>query len=251
MHSQGNKELIIFDLDGTLAESKSRIDEEMSDLFHTLLQKKRVAIIGGGSYNQFEKQLLSHISYPPRILSRLSLFPTSGARFYAYDNGWREMYAHNLSSREKQKIFDAFDTVFQELSYTHPQKIYGDVFEDRGTQITFSALGQDAPVSEKEFWNEHTDTRARIRSALMQHLSEFEVRLGGLTSVDVMRKGIDKGYGIRQIEIFLKIPKSEMLFIGDALYEGGNDYPAIREGIDTIAVVNPEDTKKIIRDLVS
>ena len=255
------KTMIVFDLDGTLTESKSTLTREMSLLLQKLLAKKQAAIIGGGSYGQFEKQFLAHFSCPTALLKNLSLFPTSGTRFYAHDgNLWQEVYSHTLSSEEKQKIFNAFERVFEEASYEHPHTVYGEMFEDRGTQIAFSFLGQDVVlelgreegVALKEEWNRDNNAeREKMVFSLREILPEFEVRTGGLTTIDVTKKGIDKGYGIRQIETHLKVPKSEMLFMGDALHTEGNDYPVLREGVHAIAVKNPHDTKKIIEMLLS
>ena len=134
------------------------------------------------------------------------------------------------------------------------------MFEDRGTQIAFSPLGQDVVaalgaergVALKQRWNaEHDTTRKKLAYILQEMLPSFEVRTGGLTTIDVTKKGIDKGYGIRQIEKNLRVPKSEMLFIGDALHEGGNDHPVLKEGVETIAVSGPKDTKKIIEMFAS
>lgn len=252
--------MIVFDLDGTLTESKSNIEPDMSSALGLLLAKKQVSVIGGGSYAQFEQQLLAHLSCAVDLLKNLFLFPTSGSRLYVYENGWRETYAHTLSLEEKQNIFDAFERVFKEMSYEHPHKVYGDIFEDRGTQIAFSPLGQNVileigserGVALKQEWNKrHDSTRQAIVRSLQQTLPEFEVRAGGLTTIDVTRKGIDKAYGIRQIETLLKIPKSKMLFAGDALYEGGNDYPVFKEGVDAVSVKRPSDTKQLIEALLA
>jgi phosphomannomutase len=53
------KKLIVFDLDGTLAKSKSSLDAEMSTLLSALLGVVKVAVISGGNWTQFQKQLLS------------------------------------------------------------------------------------------------------------------------------------------------------------------------------------------------
>ena len=74
---------------------------------------------------------------------------------------------------------------------------------------------------------------------MQKELPAFEVRRGGLTSIDVTQKGIDKAYGVRQIEKVLKIPIKEMVFIGDALYPGGNDAAAKKTGVQTIATKRP------------
>ncbi|MDP1688545.1 MAG: HAD-IIB family hydrolase [bacterium] len=255
MRDISTKKIIIFDLDGTLAASKSKMDDEMSDLLSGLLVTKKIAVISGGSWKQFNEQFLDQLQCRDDLLLNLFLFPTTGTRFYRYKSKiWIEVYADVLDPEERSKIKVAFETVFEEIGYKHPEKVYGEIIEDRGTQITFSALGQGIVkelggegVKLKHEWKEaNQDLKLKIALNLRKLLPEFEVRTGGLTSIDVTKKGIDKAYGMRQIEKFLKIPISEMLFVGDALYPGGNDYAAIEAGVDTIAVSGPEETKKLI-----
>src|SRR3989344_4880552 len=250
-----NKKIIIFDLDGTLTPSKSSMDEEMSDLLCGLLTKKKVAVIGGGAWKQFEEQFLKHLTCREELLSNLYLFPTTATRFRRYEGGrWVEVYADELTEVEREKIKIAFQTVFSEIGYRHPEKTYGELIEDRGTQISFSVFGQDIVkelgeegVRVKMEWNKaHDATRQKVASALRNLIPEFEVRTGGLTTIDVTKKGIDKAYGIRQIEKLLGIPIDEMLFVGDALYPGGNDEAAKNAGVECVAVSGPEETKKLI-----
>ncbi len=241
------KELVVFDLDGTLTESKSDLEAWMSRLLCKLLQKKKVAVIGGGSYKQFQKQFLAKLKCPPLLKKHLFLFPTTSTSFYRYKNGgWRNVYTENLKPRQKRKIFRAFEYAFTKIGYKHPQKVYGKIIEDRGTQITFSALGQKAPVKLKERWNKENDVRQKIMREMRKNLPEFEVRSGGLTSVDVTKKGIDKAYGVRQIRNHLHIPVKKMLFVGDALYPGGNDAAARKTGIECLQVSGPKEAAKFV-----
>ena len=75
--------------------------------------------------------------------------------------------------------------------------------------------------------------------------------MGGTTSIDVTRLGIDKAYGIRKLRDVLGISIEEMLFIGDALFVGGNDYPAVEAGVASIQVRDPDETKRVIEALVA
>lgn len=244
--------LVIFDLDGTLAPSKSDMDAEMALLFKKLLEKKLIAVIGGGKYELFQKHFLAKLHAPKLLLKNLFLFPTSATSFYRYINGhWRKIYAKKLSGKEKGKISEAFKKTFKKLDYHNPKKIYGKLIEDRGTQVTFSALGQKAPLKLKEKWKkEHMTDKIKITKTLQKYLPDLEVRAAGYTSIDVTRKGIDKEYGIRQIKKHLGVPFGAMLFVGDALFKGGNDYAALRTGIPCFEVKGPEETKKIIKDLL-
>ncbi len=247
------KKLVVFDIDGTLTPSKAPADREMIALLLRLLDRMAVAVIGGGKYGLFQEQFVRQLPKRDGRLERLFLFPTSSTAFYRFERGhWRCVYEHVLSSREKKRILAAFARVFKKVNYVHPKKTYGPPpIEDRDTQITFSALGQKAPIPLKEAWNEKNDPlRKRLAQLLQKELSGFKVRMGGLTSIDVTKKGIDKAYGIRQIEKQLHIPKKDMLFVGDAIFPGGNDYAVVRTGVDYVKVKNPEDTKKLIRFLL-
>ncbi len=242
------KKLIIFDLDETLAPSKSPVDKEMGGLLVKLLNGgKKVAVISGGFFKQFEKQVLPALVGAGEALHDFFIFPTCGAAFFRFKDGsWQEVYAEKLGAAEKEKISDAFELAFSALNYKHPDKVYGEVIEDRATQITFSAFGQQAPIEIKQAWDPAGEKRFKIIGALAPHLSEFDINIGGTTSIDVTRKGIDKAYGIKKMEEHLGVSKKEMLFVGDKIYPGGNDYPAKLAGVDCVSVKNPEDTKKVI-----
>ena len=121
----------------------------------------------------------------------------------------------------------------------------------RGSQITFSALGQQAPLDEKDKWDPDFTKRKKIKTILDTLIPEFSVRLGGATSIDVTKPGIDKAYGIRKLRDLLGISLKEMIFIGDALFVGGNDYPAREAGVVSIAVRGPNETKRVTEAIIA
>lgn len=245
------KEMIIFDLDGTLAKSKDYVDSEMSVLLGNLLKIKKVAVISGGAFPQIEKLLLSKLDCDKDSLSNLFIFPASATSFYKYKMGeWENVYTEEINQSQRQQIIEALEESLIEAGYEKPEYVYGEIIEDRGTQITFSGLGQKAPLEEKLKWDPNRILRKKIVKAFESRMSDFDAKIGGSTSIDVNRKGIDKAYGIKQIEKNLEIPIKKMLFIGDALYEGGNDHPVIQTGIETLAVKNSEETKEFIRKII-
>lgn len=252
------KKLIVFDLDGTLAESKSKIDTEMSQLIVKLLTEKKVAVIGGGKYGLFKEQLVSQVKLKKALAQNLYLFPTTATAFYKYQTKWHKVYEHLLTKRERVQIKQTFEKVFQELDYKHPKKTYGPIIEDRGSQVTFSVYGQDVVaklgkkgIQMKDRWrDEHTSLKLQIAGLMQKYLPKLEVRAAGHTSIDVTKKGIDKAYGLRQIEKYLKIKIKEMVFIGDAIFPGGNDYAVTKTKVDYIKVSGPKQTKKIIKYII-
>jgi phosphomannomutase len=241
--------LIVFDLDGTLAESKSSIDAEMSALLYDLLGIVKVAVISGGAWPQFEKQVLSNLPHDER-LANLSLLPTCGTKFFHYAGEWKKNYSEDFTVDEKEKIVGSLKKVVGESGFK-AEKVWGEVIEDRGSQITFSALGQQAPLEEKKIWDPDFTKRKKIKTALDNCIPEFSVRLGGTTSVDVTKPGIDKAYGIRKLRDTLDIAIHEMIFIGDALFPGGNDYPAKEAGVVSIRVRDPNESKRMIETIIA
>jgi HAD superfamily hydrolase (TIGR01484 family) len=240
-----DKKLIVFDLDGTLAPSKSALEADMASLLVELLLLKKVAVISGGGYPQFQAQLLQSLPAGVDSYANLFLLPTSGTRMYVWRGMWYEQYAEHLTPAEKKVIMAALKDVLTS-DYVQPEKIYGEIIEDRGSQITFSALGQAAPIDLKLAWDPDRTKREGIADKIRARIPQFDVRVGGSTSIDITRRGVNKGYGIRKLEEYFKMSQDEMIFVGDALFHGGNDYPVKATGVDCIQVAGPAETKKLV-----
>jgi len=242
------KNLIIFDLDGTLAESKSALDQEMATLLSRLLDVVKVAVISGGAWNQFEKQVLAQIPDDDR-LKNLFILPVCGTQFYRHDGIWKRLYAEEFSPDEKAKIIAALNNAF-DVSGFRAERCWGEVVEDRGGQITLSALGQNAPLDEKRKWDPDLKKRQKIMELLRPLISDFSIKTGGSTSIDITRSGIDKAHGIEKLHELLGVEISEMVFVGDALFPGGNDSPVKRTGVKTIEVRDPRETGHVIEAII-
>ncbi|MDH4238055.1 MAG: HAD-IIB family hydrolase [Phycisphaerae bacterium] len=243
------KKLIVFDLDGTLAESKSSLDAEMSALLHDLLGIVKVAVISGGNWPQFEKQLLSNLPHDKHLVN-LSILPTCGTKFFQYAGDWKKIYSEDFTADEKEKIVSSLKKALGEAGFK-VEKVWGEVIEDRGSQITYSALGQQAPLEEKNKWDPDFAKRKKIKAILDALIPEFSVRLGGATSIDITKPGIDKAYGVRKLRDILGVSLKEMIFIGDALFPGGNDYPAEEAGVVSIPVRGPNESKRVTEAIIA
>lgn len=248
------RQVIAFDLDDTLAVTKSPISDRMSELLGKLLEKYDVCIISGGKYEQFKIQVVDRLDAPDHLLNKLHLMPTCGTRYYRYDElhkEWVLQYAEDLTDQEKQDIMRVLETSAKEVGLW-VEKPYGDIIEDRGSQVTYSALGQQAPAKEKYKWAEkNADAKQVLRSLVAERLPNLEVRLGGSTSVDITRIGIDKAYGMEKLIKALEISKEDILFVGDKLQEGGNDYPVKALGVDTIEVEGWKDTALVLEGVLA
>ncbi|MGB7549068.1 MAG: HAD-IIB family hydrolase [Terracidiphilus sp.] len=243
------KKLIVFDLDGTLAASKSSLDAEMASLLHDLLGVVKVAVISGGAWLQFEKQVLSKLPQDEG-LTRLSILPTCGTEFFQYAGEWKKLYSEDFKADEKEKIVSSLKKAIETAGFP-VEKTWGEAIEDRGSQVTYSALGQQAPLDEKEKWDADFAKRKRIKAILDTLIPEFSVRIGGATSIDITKPGIDKAYGIKKLRDILGISLKEMIYVGDALFVGGNDYPAEQAGVISIPVRGPNETKRVVEAIIA
>ncbi|KAI5209045.1 hypothetical protein E4T39_01042 [Aureobasidium subglaciale] len=242
--------LIAFDLDGTLAESKQPIQPPMATALTSLLSVAHVAIISGGDWPQFQKQVASRLP-STADLSKLWLMPTTGTKLYTHTHGgWNAVYAELFSEDERKDIIEAFEQALEATGST-PEQTWGERIEDRGSQITFSALGQQAPVKEKEHWDPDFAKRKVIQADLRTRLPGLSINMGGATSIDITREGVDKGYGLKKLRDVSGISLDEMMFIGDAIFPGGNDYPAKEIGLETVRVKDPEGTLAAIAAIVA
>jgi HAD superfamily hydrolase (TIGR01484 family) len=247
------KKVIVFDLDETLTETTSPITDEMSLLLDRLLEIYQVCVISGGNITQFKKQFIDYVKVEERHLKSLHLMPTCGTRYFNYnlkEHDWEQIYAEEFLPSDKKKIIKALEEAIDQSGYRIGNPT-GPLIEDRGSQITYKALGRDAGPAAKKAWDPTGIKKKKVRDIVASKIPEFEVRVGGTTSVDITKKGIDKAYGMKKLMEILNVKKEEILFIGDRLFEGGNDYPVKLLGIDTIAVSGYEHTPWVVRGILA
>ncbi|GAB3275567.1 HAD-IIB family hydrolase [Microbacterium sp. MEC084] len=236
--------VVAFDLDDTLAPSKSPIDPRIGELLIALADRVEVAIISGGQIVQFRTQVVERLpEAPSETLSHIHLLPTCGTQYFRFQGDELVMlYAQDLTPDEKRRALTAVEEEAKRLGLWESQT-WGDILEDRGSQITFSALGQAAPVDAKKAWDPTGERKSALRDAVALRVPDLEVRSGGSTSVDITRKGIDKAYGMRRLAEETGISLADMLFYGDRLDPDGNDFPVLAMGeVECVSVEGWEDT---------
>jgi HAD superfamily hydrolase (TIGR01484 family) len=242
--------LVAFDLDDTLAPSKTPMDDDMVAGLLDLLEVIDVCIISGGTYEQFRSQVIARLPEGP-ALRRMHLMPTCGTQYYRMnDDAWTQVYNEPLSEDERRTAADALREVSQRLGLWEPDdQVFGDRIEDRGSQITFSALGQQAPVDLKHAWDPDGAKRLRLRDEVQALLPDLEVRAGGSTSIDITRRGIDKAYGMGMLMQSLDLAPDEVHFVGDRLEPGGNDFPVRSLNVSVQQVAGPDETLRHLGEL--
>ena len=245
------KKVIVFDLDGTLAESKQAIDPEMSVLLAELLYVREIGIVSGDGIMHIQQAVIDKLPFDAESFKKLYLLPTKGAGMYVFNGTeWIKLYEERLTKEDKERIRDAFEKITKEVDFL-PKEHFGDVLEDRETQFTFSALGQNAPTELKREWDKDFAKRQTLKALLEKYIPEFAIEIGGTTSIDITKKNVDKGFALEQLCKYKNIPIADIMFVGDRLFPGGNDYAVTRTGVDTIAVNDYNETKDIIRKIIN
>src|SRR3989338_3932238 len=252
-----NKKIIAFDVDGTLTASKSPITDEMAALLKELIKQKMVIAISGARFEQFKNQFLPPFFNNNLILpsiNNLILLPTSGSQRFEYDKVKKEWVLTDkepLKEKVKEKAKELLKEIIDSGLYDIPPNPAGDIVEDRDTQITFSGRGQLASIEEKRIWDPDKKKREKIKAILEPELPEASILINAYSSIDILPKGFNKAVGLARFLNKLGLQKSDMIFVGDGLFPGGNDYSVHEAGFETIAVKGPEETAVIIKQWIS
>lgn len=233
----------LFDLDDTLAESFQPPSTSMIEKLGMLLEKMPVAIVSAAGYGRIERDFLP-ILEQSSFVKNLFILPNSSAQAYSWQDGWNEEYSLALTHEERHRIREAIEKCAEDAD---PRAL----ILDREVQIAYAAVGMEASLEEKKAWDPDQSKRKELKKRLDAVLPEFEVLIGGMTTIDITRKGISKAYGVRWLSERLNISPSDMVYVGDALYKGGNDAVVIPTGVQTRPVTGPEDTEKVIDELLT
>ena len=75
-------------------------------------------------------------------------------------------------------------------------------------------------------------------------MTNVEIRIGGTTSIDFNMAGVDKGVAVKRFMDKMSLRRQDVLFIGDCLFKGGNDYPIVKLRVRRTPVKNPEEAYK-------
>ena len=165
---------------------------------------------------------------------------------------WEQVYNYPLEPTEITAISRALEQAARELGYWEADQLApGDeIIEDRGSQVTFSALGQRAGTEAKYAWDPDHTKRNQIAARAKELAPAFDYEVAGTTSVNVFRPGTNKEFGMTHMMQELGVSKDDILYFGDMTQPGGNDYPVVQMGIKTITVRSHEDTAYALRGIL-
>lgn len=250
------KKVLAFDIDQTLNIAKTPIPPEIAEVLTKCLDKFEICPISGQKFEQFLIQIVDQLpNATPEQLSHLHLFVAQGTQYYRYDlqnREWQQVYNYPLPAEDVVKITTVLEESARELGYWEEKQLApGDaIIENRLSQVTFSGLGQAASTEAKYAWDPDLKKRETIVATCRQKLPDFLYEIGGTTSINVAAPGMNKEFGMRHLLEELKVDKNDILYFGDMTQPGGNDYPVVEMGIDTITVRSHEDTLYALRGIL-
>ncbi|MBR3236067.1 HAD-IIB family hydrolase [Candidatus Saccharibacteria bacterium] len=250
------KKVLAFDIDQTLNVAKTPITDDIAKLLIKCLDHFEICPISGQKFDQFLIQIVDRLKendVTDTELTHLHLFVAQGTQYYRFDGKeWQQVYNFPLTDEQVQKITVSLEQAAKELNYWEEDKLQpGDeIIENRLSQVTFSALGQKAGTEAKYAWDPDHKKREKIVKRAKELAPEFDFEIGGTTSINAMIPGMNKVFGMTHLLEELKVEKKDILYFGDMTQPGGNDYPVVKMGIDTITVRNHEDTAYALRGIL-
>ena len=265
------KKVLAFDIDDTLNVAKTPITPEMARVLRDCLDHFKICPISGQKFDQFLIQIVNpliEVGATPIQLTNLHLFVAQGTQYYRYhpigtkignrvrleitnfkkvkyhESDWQQVYNNPLTDEQIAEVSKAIEKAAKSLKYWEEDKLKdGDeIIENRLSQVTFSALGQKAGTEEKYKWDPDHKKREAIVAKAKELAPDFEYEIGGTTSINAFIPGMNKVFGMTHLLEELQVEKSDVLYFGDMTQPGGNDYPIVEMGVDTITVRNWEDT---------
>ncbi|MCQ2568737.1 MAG: HAD-IIB family hydrolase [Candidatus Saccharibacteria bacterium] len=250
------KKVLAFDVDQTLNIAKTPIPPEIAELLTKCLDHYEICPISGQKYDQFLFQIVDQLKdATPEQLEHLHLFVAQGTQYYRYNAAnkeWKQVYSYPLTDQQVAEITEAIETAAKELGYWEEDKLAeGDeIIENRLSQVTFSALGQKAGTEAKYAWDPDCKKREAIVKRAKELAPAYDYEIGGTTSINAITPGMNKVFGMTHLMEELKVEKEEILYFGDMTQPGGNDYPVVQMGVDTITVRSHEDTAYALRGIL-
>ena len=257
MYNRYMKKVLSFDIDQTLNIAKTPIPDEIAELLRDLLDYYEICPISGQKFDQFLIQIvnrLKDVNVTDEQLKHLHLFVAQGTQYYRYDGqNWQQIYNYPLTDDQVAEITKAIQQAAEELGYWEQDKVKeGDeIIENRLSQVTFSALGQKAGTEVKYAWDPDCKKREAIVARAKELASSYEYEIGGTTSINAFIPGMNKVFGMTHLLEELGVTKEEVLYFGDMTQPGGNDYPVVEMGVDTITVRSHEDTAYALRGILA
>ena len=242
--------IFIFDVDGTLTPSRQPMTEEFQKFFKQWIKKNKFYLVTGSDLPKLQEQMCMY------DIEAEGIFTCCGNQFWLPNPSVPIQSAdliYDNKFKVPRKLNKLLGTIMSNSQYPYR---YGNHIEDRGSMVNFSIVGRDCTQEQREEyfeWDKQSLERKIIAHAIKEKFPDLDAVIGGQISIDIYPKGNDKSQVLEHIEKLHSTGK--IIFIGDGIENGGNDYPLAHlmdniEGCDWYHTKGWEHTKEILESLI-
>ena len=231
--------LIAFDLDGTLTQHRTKLDDEHRELLDKLSKKYKLLMVGAGAALRIHGQMNN---YPIDIIGNY------GLQYAEYRDGELRLVRDEVAACDKESCTARVNALREKYGFLD---YAGDSVEFHlSGSVTFPILGTKAKQEDKLAFDPDKQKRRKIYGEVCRVFSEYNVFVGGSSSFDIVPKPYDKYYALDKYCRENGILHNEVLFVGDDFGEGGNDEPVYLSDFPFRKVDDYLNCKNILADLL-
>lgn len=242
MTNFAEKEIFIFDVDGTVADSYRPVQPKNAEIICNLLKSGKIIVFATGRAREsLEEKVLALLPCGSLYMSQIYMLPAGGAAMYSWEGGmWQEAYTNRIDAKYEHKIIELYKKT---VEHVDPNiKGEGCFIENKDyLMLSCAAVGYGSTKAERLAWDPNHEKRMQIIGKINEEFPHLDVSIGGSATIDITKKGVNKADGLNRLFDILKLDKKDALFIGDGVFPGGNDYCILETGIDILKVESPKD----------
>ena len=221
------KRLICCDLDGTLSQHRTPIEDGNAEVLKALDGKYKLLMVGAGSAERIYRQLNC---YPIDILGNY------GMQESRIVNGAFTVIRSDASAPDREYFIKTADYLRVKYGYTDYK---GASVEFHGTgMVTVPLLGSEADIADKLVFDPDRAKRRRMYGEVLELFPDYSVYIGGTSSFDFTEKRYNKYDAIMRYARENGYEKNEILFVGDDFGDGGGDSHVRINGMDYVEITD-------------
>lgn len=228
--------LIAMDLDGTLTQHKSKLEQQNTNLLNELRKEYSLVILGAGDCQRIYSQMNC---YPIDIVGNY------GIQESTIEDGVFKIIRNDVYSVNKSFFEDTIDRIRRATGYT--SYVGQSVEFHQSGLVTFPLIGTAAKLEDKLLFDPDGNKRKRIYDLVASEFSDYNCFIGGTSSFDISAKQYNKYYALLRYIEKKAINQEQVLFIGDDFKKGGNDEHVMLGGVDCIIVDHYNNTESILK----
>jgi len=259
---QEDKTIVLFDMDGTLSESRKPFDKKLLEPLRALSQYSEIGIVSGSDYDYISQQM-EYLLNKTELRYKIHILPCNGTKYYKppENNGkpFELIYDNDMKVELGNLMFkELMVAIIQAQASLNHQAfpLTGHFIQYRGSMINWCPIGRNASDEERSYFikydkGSNPTYRQTIIEQLKNNLSQRGInvtaKFGGDTSFDIYPNGWDKRYCLKHF------PDYNHWFVGDRCGDGGNDkeiYDSLFYDCRAFKTEDPDMTKLIIEERI-